>query len=254
MKSVSIYEATAAKRKISIEQKSWKYIRELCSLNESDMDRAAVIDGNRKFTYDAMFREWERYAAVFTALDMTEEQQARVGVLGSTCAEVIFAFYGLNRVGAQVSLVASWSAFNAERIKQTILDEKLTDFILTDDLAQQDLVRELLLCRKELGLRHVLLMHVHVGGAASNPMLAAAQETKYAFMSAINRPICMETLLASFGSGEVYDPPGGNRRYRLHYPYHRYHQRGGEARAPFGYRTERCGGTVHAVEGSGPAV
>lgn len=206
MESVSIYEATAAKRKISIEQKSWKYIRELCSLNENDMDRAAVIDGNRKFTYDAMFREWERYAAVFTALDMTEEQQARVGVLGSTCAEVIFAFYGLNRVGAQVSLVASWSAFNAERIKQTILDEKLTDFILTDDLAQQDLVRELLLCRKELGLRHVILMHVHVGGAASNPMLAVAQETKYAFMSAINRPICMETLLASFGSGEVYDP------------------------------------------------
>ena len=47
MESVSIYEATAAKRKISIEQKSWKDIWQLCSLNESDMDRAAVIDGNR---------------------------------------------------------------------------------------------------------------------------------------------------------------------------------------------------------------
>ena len=150
-----------------------------------------------------MFREWERYASVFTALDMTEEQNARVGILGSTCAEVIIAFYGLNMVGAQVSLVASWSAFNAERIKQTILQEKLTDFILTDDLAQPDLVGELLLKREELGLNHVIILHVHMAGATSSPMMTAAQETKHAFMKTLYRPICMETLLASFGYRSV---------------------------------------------------
>ena len=196
---VSIYDMTDAKRKVTKKQKAWKYLRELCTLNENDQDKLAVIDGNRKYTYRRMFREWERYASVFTALDITEEQNARVGVMGSTCAEVIFAFYGLNMVGAQVSLVASWSAFNAERIKQSIVQEKLTDFILTDDLAQPDLVRELLLKREELGLHHVIILHVHMAGPTVNPMMTAAQEAKYAFMNTFYRPICMETLLASFG-------------------------------------------------------
>ena len=203
METVSIFDATAAKRGVKKEQKAWKYIHDLCSLNSSDMSRLAVIDGNKKYTYRRMFREWERYASVFTAMEMTGEENARVGVLGSTCAEVIFAFYGLNMVGAQVSLVASWSAFNADRIKQTILQENLTDFILTDDLAQQDLVGELLLKRNELGLHHVIILHVHMGGATVNPMMTAAQEARYAAMRTLNWPICMDTLLMSFGGRSV---------------------------------------------------
>ena len=203
MGTASIFDVTAEKRKVKKEQRAWKYLRELCSLNSSDLNKLAVIDGNRKYTYGRMFREWERYASVFTALEMTEEQNARVGVLGSTCSEVIFAFYGLNMVGAQVSLVASWSAFNFTRIEETILQEKLTDFIITDDLAQPDLVRELLLKRKELGLRNVLIMHVSMAGAAAIPGMTAAQEVKYASLKAFFRPICMETLLATFGSHPV---------------------------------------------------
>ena len=203
METPSIYDMTADKRKVTIEQKSWQYIRELTSLDDGDSDKTALIDANRKYTYSGMFREWERYASVFTALDMTEEQNTRAGVMGSTCAEVICAFYGLNMVGAQVSLVASWSAFNADRIKQSIIQEKLTDFILTDDLAQPDLVRELLLKRKELGLRHVIILHVYMGGVTVNPMQTAGQEAKHALMKALYRPICMETLLASFGNRSV---------------------------------------------------
>ena len=203
MGTASIFDVTAEKRKIKKEQRAWKYLRELCSLNSSDLNKLAVIDGNRKYTYGRMFREWERYASVFTALEMTEEQNARVGVLGSTCSEVIFAFYGLNMVGAQVSLVASWSAFNFTRIEETILQEKLTDFIITDDLAQPDLVRELLLKRKELGLRNVLIMHVSMAGAAAIPGMTAAQEVKYASLKAFFRPICMETLLVTLGSHPV---------------------------------------------------
>ena len=199
MEAVSIYEMSAAKRKVKKEQRAWKYLRELCSLNSSDMNRLAVIDGNREYTYGQMFREWERYASVFTSLGMTEEENARVGVLGSTCAEVIFSFYGLNMVGAQVSLVASWSAFNFARIEETILQEKLTDFIITDDLAQPDLVRELLIRRKELGLRNVIVLHVSMAGAAAIPVMTAVQEARYASMKALYRPICMETLLRSFG-------------------------------------------------------
>ena len=84
MKTVSIYDVSAAKRKVKKEQKAWKYLRNLNSLNSDDLNRQAVIDGNRKYTYGQMFREWERYASVFSALEMTEEQNARVGILGST--------------------------------------------------------------------------------------------------------------------------------------------------------------------------
>ena len=56
MGTKSIYDMTAAKRKVKKEQKAWKYLRELCSLNGSDLNRLAVIDGNRKYTYGQMFR------------------------------------------------------------------------------------------------------------------------------------------------------------------------------------------------------
>ena len=74
METISIYDATAAKRKVKKEQKAWKYIQELCGRNTGDLNRVAVIDGNRQYTYGQMFREWERYASVFTALEMTEAQ------------------------------------------------------------------------------------------------------------------------------------------------------------------------------------
>ena len=204
METVSIFDKMAAKRKIKQGQKAWKYIRDLCSQDLGDLNKTAVIDGSREFTYGSMFREWERYASVFSALDMTEAQNARVGILGSTSAEVIFSFYGLNMVGAQVSVITSYLSFNPNRIMETIREEKLTDFIMTDDMAQQELLRQLLLKRKELGLRHVILLHVSVDGPASLPMFTAAHEAKYASMKAVYQPICMETLLGAFGTTPVH--------------------------------------------------
>ena len=50
MEAASIYEVSAAKRKVKKEQRAWKYLRELCSLNSGDMTRLAGIDGNREYT------------------------------------------------------------------------------------------------------------------------------------------------------------------------------------------------------------
>lgn len=203
MENVSIFEATTARRKVRQSQKAWKYIRDLCSLDLRDLNKTAIINGSREYTYGSMFREWERYASVFSALGMTEAEHARVGLLGSTSAEVVFSYYGLNMVGAQVSLIATYSALNTDRIMYSIREEKLTDFIFTDDMAQEDLLRELLLKRKELGLRHIILLHVPISGPASIPIMAAAHETKYASLKALYQPICMETLLEVFGSHPV---------------------------------------------------
>lgn len=203
MEALSIYDAMSAKREVPVDQKAWKYIRDVCDASDGDLDKLAIIDGNRKYTYKRMFREWDRYASVFTALNMTAEQNARVGVLGSTCAEVIFSFYGLNMVGAQCSIVASWKAFNFAQIEETIRQEKLTDFIVTDDIAQPDLIGELMNRRKELGLRNVIVLHVFMGGATAMPIMTATQEIKSAAIKALYWPICMDTLLMRFGNRKV---------------------------------------------------
>lgn len=140
---------------------------------------------------------------MFSALEMTGENRSRVGLLGSTCAEVTFAFYGLNMVGAVVSVIPAYSAFIPSKIMQTVRGEKLTDLIITDDFAQINLVSELFVRKEELGLRNVIVLHVPVTGVAVDPMLTAAQEAGYGCLKSWFGPACMERLLAVHGSHPV---------------------------------------------------
>ena len=89
---------TATRQRIRQGQRAWKYIRDANSASVADLAKVAIEDGATSYTYGIMFREWDRYASVFSELGMTGQRQARVGILGSTCAEVIFSFYGLNMV------------------------------------------------------------------------------------------------------------------------------------------------------------
>ena len=203
MEHTSMSAATAARQRISLDQKAWKFIRDVNNTSILDLSRTAIEDGTKKYTYGLMFREWERYASVFSALGMTAEKHARVGVLGSTAAETIFAVYGLNMVGADISIVPSYSAFFPKKITETIRSEKLTDFIISDDFAQVNLINELLVQRKELGLNNIIVLHVPVKGVTVDPMLTMAQEFKYMHLKLSYRPICMDELLKSYGSHPV---------------------------------------------------
>ena len=131
------------RRQVNQLRKAWKFIYDVNHTAASDLRRTALEDGIQKYSYGMMFREWERYAAVFTALGMTAGNHARVGLLGSTSAEVIFSFYGLNMVGADVSLVPFYSVLTPEKLWNTIKAEQLTDLIVTDDFAQPKLIADL---------------------------------------------------------------------------------------------------------------
>ena len=157
-------------------------------------------DGSREYTYGLMFHEWERYASVFSALNITGENHSRAGLLGSTSAEAIFAIYGLNMTGAEVSLVPAYSALFTKKITETIRKEKLTDFIVTDDFAQGGLVHDLLAQKKTLGLENVIILHIPVTGVTVNPMLTAVQEAKFRYLKGLygHRHICMDELLAEY--------------------------------------------------------
>ena len=122
--------------------KAWRYIHDITSTDAGNLDRKALEDGSRQYTYRLMFHEWERYASVFSALGITGENHSRVGLLGSTSVEAIFTIYGLNMTGAEVSLVPAYSALFTKKIMETIRSENLTDFIVTDDFAQGGLVHD----------------------------------------------------------------------------------------------------------------
>jgi len=150
-----------------------------------------------------MFRQWDRYASVFTALGMTGENHARVGVIGSAAAETIFVMYGLNMVGAEISFIAPYTIFRPVRLKQTIQEENLTDFIITDDFAMPDLIQDLIARKNELGLRNIIILHLPAGGPAVPPAMAMAQETKYMYIKTWFWQICMDNLLTVYGNTPV---------------------------------------------------
>ncbi len=194
---------TELRKRIPVRQKAWKYIRDVTNTEIGNLNRTAIEDGSGKYTYGLMFREWERYASVFSALGMTGKNRARVGLLGSTGAQVLFAIYGLNTVGADVSIVPAYSAMFTNKITETIRSEKLTDFILTDDFAQAGLINDLLVQQKELGLNHVIILHVPVAGVTVHPAGTAVQEAKFRFLKGLYGPICMDELLKAYGSHPI---------------------------------------------------
>lgn len=146
-----------------IGQKSWKFIKELNSYSHDSMSSAALTDGKREITYRQMFRMWERYAEVFSALDITGKNQSRVMLKGTPSIEVISAMYGLNMTGATVSLIRD-QADDPVRLRDLAEREKITDIILPDAGLTR---RQLSMIKKEqkaLGIRNIIVMHIpHFG-------------------------------------------------------------------------------------------
>lgn len=69
-----------AGKSVDPDQKAWSFIRQLNKAAGTKPDRIALEDGARQISYRDMYRHWERYAAVFTSLGMTEKEKALVGL------------------------------------------------------------------------------------------------------------------------------------------------------------------------------
>ena len=210
MNNSKIYPQIEQRLAISQEQKAWKYIRDVNGISLNSLNTVAICDGDRRWTYGQMFREWERYASVFSAMGMTKEKGSRVGIFGATGAEALSAIYGLNMTGATVSIVPTYSAFFPYKILETVRSEKLTDFIVTDDCAQANLINELMLRRNELGLNNIIILHITVGGVTVNPAVTAACEMKYLQIKGCYGPFCMDELLKVYGNWPVSYSSGNN--------------------------------------------
>lgn len=189
--------------RVRIEQKAWHYLKEINSLCPDQSDALALTDGCRSYRYTQMFERFEKNAAVFTALGMTCRNRSRVGLIGSTSADTVCALYGLNMVGAEVSVISCFQSFQIRKLIYTIRNEALTDLILTDDYVQPDVFAGLMAQKEALGLRNVIYLHIPIGGKAIEHGLSLMQEQKYAWMWNWVAPYTMDALLAQYGSGSV---------------------------------------------------
>ena len=85
--------------------RSQSFIKELNSFDDEHLDALAIRNDYRNYSYRQMFRRWDKYAEVFSALGMTDENSSCVGMLPGFSTEAIFSFYALNMTGAIVSIV-----------------------------------------------------------------------------------------------------------------------------------------------------
>ena len=114
------------------EQKLWKFIRELNSFSNEKLETDALISDGERITYKEMFDEWDRYARVFSALGINEENNSRAGLLSGRDKGSVYSLYGLNITGTSVSLLHELDILDHKRWDQMILKEGITDLVLID--------------------------------------------------------------------------------------------------------------------------
>lgn len=150
-----------------IEQKSWEMIRELNSFSEERLDAAALTGPGRTYTYRQMFRQWERYAEVFSALQITGKNHSRAGIVSAPAIEPVLAFYGLNMTGTSVSMIPIMDIMDDRLLDRMIAEEGITDLILCDVLLPPGTLKRILARKNALGLRNVIVLGVNLTGPFS---------------------------------------------------------------------------------------
>jgi acetyl esterase/lipase len=192
--------------------KVWRSIRDKLCFDESALDRTAIIDCTTEYTYEQMYGEWERYARVFSALDICCDNSSRVALCGVISAESIFALFGLNMTGAEVSLFSYPDFLPGGMWKTMIENEKITDLIIADIIVTPEIRQEIESIRDKMGLRNVIYMHSLMGGPAVGPAELTWNEINYHMLKRIPGTVFMDELLIRYGHASVkYDETAGDR-------------------------------------------
>jgi len=210
----------AAKKKVQerikdgsiTDQKVWRNLRERIAADPATLEKTAVIDCTREYTYGQMLEEWERYARAFTGLGIGYENKSRVALCGTITAEPVFAIYGLNMVGAEVSLFSYPDFLPHGMWKDMIEKEKITDLVLSDIIATPEVWKEILEIKEKCGLRNVILMHSLMGGPAIGPAELVLNEANYHMLKRRPETVFMDELIEKYRNTEIrYDETVGER-------------------------------------------
>ena len=182
------------------------FIKEVNSVGQARLDAVALVDRDRQYTYRQMFRCWDNYAEVFSALHMTGADHARVGILSTLSVESIMCLYALNMLGASVSMIPGFGVIRDGELKRMIEKESITDLIVADDLlsliSPVDLLPEFLKKKRseieDAGLGYVIVLHTPTYTSDKTCALFSHDSFRYQRYKDISWILLMEDLLEQY--------------------------------------------------------
>jgi acyl-coenzyme A synthetase/AMP-(fatty) acid ligase len=193
-------------------QKVWRNLKERIEADPETLKKTAIIDCTREYTYEQMLDAWESYARAFTGIGIGYQNSSRVALCGTITAEPIFAMYGLNMTGAEVSLFSYPDFLPHGMWRDMIEKEKITDLVISDIMVTPEVWKEILEVKEKCGLRNVILMHSLMGGPAVGPAELVFNEANYHLLKCKPGAVFMDDLVEKYRGTEVcYDESGGER-------------------------------------------
>ena len=142
-----------------VNQKYWKYIKELNSFSEERLNSTALICDNRKLSYRQMFTIWDRFAEILTALGITEENKSRIAMISMMNFDCINMIYAANMTGASVSITHPMFIRNEENYEALLKVEGITDLVLASDVINAGVLRRIIDTKKKLNINNVIVYH-----------------------------------------------------------------------------------------------
>ena len=188
---------------VIIEQKAWKFIKELNSYSEKRLDSLAIEDGRREYTYRQMFRMWERYAAVFSALGITGKERSRVLMGGCPAAETLISIYALNMTGASVSFIHSFDGNRFDMLRSIVEKENITDIILPDHKLERGFLKQIMDEKDDMGIRNVIILHIPIMGWFAEFFAERDSLKKYDRLKKLEGVLFMDELLRKYRKAEI---------------------------------------------------
>ncbi len=186
------------------EQPIWSCVKERRSVDPDLLQNIALIDCTKEYTYEQMFEEWDKYARVFSALNITGENHSRVAIGGAITAEPVFAFYGLNMTGAEVSMFSFPDFVPGGSWKTMLEKEKITDLIIQDIMVSPDILKELRAVKETLGLKNIILIHSKMGGVSVGPAELLFNEVNYHTLERTEGVVFMDKLIEEYKDTPIH--------------------------------------------------
>ncbi|WP_044912847.1 AMP-binding protein [Butyrivibrio sp. WCE2006] len=187
-----------------IEQKAWSFIKELNSFDDEHLDALAIRNDYRNYSYRQMFRRFDMYAEVFSALGMTDENNSCVGILPGFSTEAIFSFYALNMTGAIVSMLHYLDFLETGRFDKMIEKEGITDLILCDRKIDVKLLEDVVSSKKRLGIRNIIVLHTSQKKTNGLNQMAEQHKIEYRMLKQVKGVLFMPDLLKKYEAMPIH--------------------------------------------------
>ena len=194
-----------------IQQSYVSFVKELNSFSEKQLDQTALVCGGRSLSYRKMFRVWDRYVQVFTALGITAESRSRIAHVADVDMESIHVFYGARITGAAVSEFLLVDVLDEKRIGLSFQKEQITDLVIDADLLKPDMLRMLSEKKKSYGIHNLIVYFPKMTPESARMPLSAPKRALHRHLRRVPGVLFMDELLDEYRDGEIFRDSSDSR-------------------------------------------